>query len=326
MAKKSDKKILITRKFPYPLFDILNENFHIEYLNNEEPLPRQTLLKLIRYCDGVVCSLNDKIDEKLIRNSKHLKIISTYSVGYDHIDLRYTRKRNIVVTNTPDVLTDSTADLTIGLLLSVARNINVGHSLIFSKKWKQSWTPNFLLGSELKDKTLGIIGYGRIGEAVAKRAIGFGMKVIYYNRIRIEKSKENLYNVNYSTLDEVLSSSDFVSIHASLNTDSFHLVNKKTLKLMKPTSYLINTSRGQLIDESALFHSLKNYDIAGAALDVFEVEPLNLRNKFLKLNNVVFTPHIGSATNEARFRMSDISARNILNFFLGKKPIYSVDS
>ena len=325
MAKKLNKKILITRKFPYPLLKLLDENFHIEYFDNEDPLPRKTLVKSIQDCDGVVCSLNDKLDEKLLQQSKRLKIISTYSVGYDHIDLKYAQKSNIVVTNTPDVLTDSTADLTIGLLLAIARNINIGHSIIFSKKWTESWSPNFLLGSELKDKTLGIVGYGRIGEAVAKRATSFGMKIVYYNRTRIKKSIENLHNVKYSTLDEVLSSSDFVSIHASLNSDSFHIINEAKLKLMKSTSYLINTSRGSLIDENALFHSLENCGIAGAALDVFEVEPINLRSKFLKLNNVVFTPHIGSATNEARFRMSDISARNVLNFFLGKKPISLVD-
>ena len=262
----------------------------------------------------------------MIVATKKLRVISSYSVGYDHIDIDTATRYGICVTYTPEVLTETTADLAFTLLLTTARRITEADVLVRSGQWRSGWKYDFMLGSDINGKTLGIIGLGRIGSAVAKRSNGFKMRVLYHDRNRLPIEKEDELAVEYRSLEDLLKESDFVSIHLPLNNDTFHLFNEQKLKLMKPTSYLINTARGSIIDEKALIRALKQKWIAGAGLDVFETEPISRNNLLLKMNNIVLAPHVGSSTTETREKMAEVAAMNLLNVLNGKKPLYEVKS
>jgi glyoxylate reductase len=255
----------------------------------------------------------------------NLKVISTYSTGYDHIDIGEATKRGIYVTTTGNILSEATADLTFALILALSRKIVEGHLYIIEGRWKNGWTPDLFLGSNTYGSTLGILGLGNIGTAVAKRANGFNMNIIYNNRHQLPKSIEKKLNATFVTFDQLLENSDFLSIHTSFNKDNFHLIDSKELKKMKKTSFLINTSRGGIINESSLIKALKNKWIAGAGLDVFEKEPLPNQNELSKLKNVILLPHLGSATVQTRERMSKVAAINLYNILAKKKPLYIVN-
>jgi len=321
----SKKKVLITRKFPGRILDILQDSFDIILHDSEFPLSRKQLLEYSHDVDGIICSHSDDIDYDFITSCTNLKVISTFSVGYDHIDIKTATKKGIYVTNTPDVLTDATADLTIALLLTLTRRLDQSQTIMKNKKWINAGAPNFLLGTELNNKIFGIIGFGRIGMAVSKRAQSFGMDIIYNNRTRFDVAKELKFNITYKNLDELLKTSDVISIHVDLNKSTLKFINYEKLCLMKPNSYLINTSRGQVIDEKSLIKILLEDKISGAALDVFENEPLSVDDEIFNLKNIILTPHIGSATFEARSKMGEICALDVFSVLSSKTPSHLVN-
>lgn len=315
---KKDYTILVTRQIPEPGLEILRKNFKNVIVNTKDRnLTRKELLKQVKDIDALLCLLNDKIDAEVISNMKKCKVISNYAVGFNNIDVAEATKQGIIVTNTPGVLTDATADLTWALILAVTRRIVEADKFVRQGKFK-GWAPMLLLGSELAGKTLGIIGAGRIGTAVGLRAKGFKMKVIYFNTNRNEVLEEET-GAKKVSLKTLLKNSDIVTIHVPLTPKTKHLIGEKELNLMKKTSFLINTSRGEVVDEKALIKALKTGKIAGAGLDVFELEPF-IPKELKELNNVVLTPHIGSATVEARKKMAIVAAENIVKVLLGKIP------
>jgi glyoxylate reductase len=315
-------KVFITRKLSQIAFDLLyKNNIPFDYYKKDKPIPRSILLKKVKKCNALISLLTEKIDKELIDKMSNCKIIANYAVGYNNIDIEYAKKKNIVVTNTPDVLTDSTADLTMALVLACARRLSEGERLIQAYEYK-GWKPKLLLGTELKGKTFGILGAGRIGTAVAVRAAGFGVKILYSDKsqnYRIEKTT----GAKKVTIETLLKKSDFISVHLPLNKNTFHFLNKNRLGLMKPESILINTSRGEVMDEKALIRILKEDKIKSVGLDVFENEP-EVNPELLKFNNVVILPHLGSATIETRNSMAELAAKNVVSVLKGKSPITPV--
>lgn len=314
------KIVFVTKKLSFkeiallePYFEVISLNSYNELFNHPKFSTAFALLSFV----------TDPITSTEINNfPTSLKVISNCAVGYNNISINTCQEKNIIVTNTPGVLTNATADLTFALLLALSRRLLEGHKMIIENNF-HGWEPDMLLGTELSGKTLGIIGLGRIGLAVAKRAKAFGMDIIYYNRnIRSAEldEKENIY---YQPFEELLKSADFISIHTSLNDYSKHLITEKELKLMKKTSFIINTSRGECIKEFDLVEALKNKEIAGAALDVFEFEP-KITEALKFFDNVILTPHIGSATFETRGKMVEIACQNLINVALDKEPISRV--
>jgi glyoxylate reductase len=290
-------------------------------LNNKtQPPSRKELLKNVVGKAGILCMLTDHIDAHVMdKASSNLKVISSYSTGFEHIDVKEATERGIYVTYTGDILAEATADLTFALILACARNIISAHEYVKNKKWKSAWSPDLMLGYNIHGTTLGIIGMGRIGSAVARRARGFDMKVIYHNRKRNQQLESEL-NATYAGLDELLTQSDFVSIHTTLNNASHQLIDSTKLRLMKKTAFLINTARGQVVKEVDLVRTLKHNQIAGAGLDVFETEPLLRSNPLVKMKNVVLLPHLGSATYQTRSKMAEVAARNLLDVLAEKEP------
>ena len=316
-------KVFITRRIPEKGIELLKEKFELEIWDKITPPPREVLEEKAREVDALVTLLTDKIDKEFLDKAERIRIIAQYAVGYDNIDVEYATKKGIYVTNTPGVLTDSTADLTFALLLAITRRIVESHNFVTSGEWEKygtGWHPLLLLGMELKDKVLGVIGFGRIGRAVAKRARAFGMKIIYYDVVRAPEEIEKELDAKYVSLEELLKTSDVVTIHTPLTKETYHLLNEEKLRLMKPTAYLVNTARGAIIDTDALAKILREKRIAGAALDVFEQEPLPKDHPLNKLDNVILTPHIGSATWTARNAMAEIVAMNLIDFLEKRVP------
>jgi glyoxylate reductase len=321
------KKIFITRKIN-PVGIELLKNYYDVILNDRTKSPSKNLMiQKVKNVYGILCTLSERIDSDIMDAAgSNLKVISTFSTGYDHIDIREATKRGIYVTNTGNILSEATADLTFSLILALSRKIVEGHSYIINGKWKKGWAPDLFLGSNIYGSTLGILGLGNIGSAVAKRAKGFNMKIIYNNRHQLSKPIEEQLNATFMSFDQLLQNSDFLSIHTSFERDNFHLIDSKELKKMKKKSFLINTSRGSIINETSLIKALKNKWIAGAGLDVFEIEPLPKHNKLLKLKNVILLPHLGSATVQTRNQMSEVAAINLHNILSNKKPIFLVNT
>jgi len=272
--------------------------------------------------DGLFCMLTDQIDSKLIKQAKKLKVISNMAVGYNNIDIEAAKENGIVVTNTPDVLTETTADLTFSLLMASSRRIVEASEYLRNGEWK-TWSPMNLTGQDIYGSTLGIIGLGRIGAAVARRARGFSMDVIYHNR-RPKIEAENELDLKYVELDELLRRSDFVCLMVPFSPDTKNLIGERELSLMKNTAILINTARGGIVDELALYNALVRGDIWGAGLDVFEQEPVPLDHPLLTLPNVTTLPHIGSASIQTRMKMAELAAENLLLALQNKRPKYVV--
>ncbi len=287
-------------------------------------MPKKLLISKIKDKDGLICYPYDTIDSDVINAGINLKAISTYSVGYDHIDVKTASRRGIVIGYTPEVLTRATADLTMALMLSLFRRIPEGDKLIRNNKWRTTFGPYEFLGTDLYKKTLGIFGMGRIGKAVAKRASGFEMDVIYHNRTRLSKKEERELGVKYVSSDNMFRTSDVISIHTPHTTQTHEVVNLKLLKKMKKTAFLINTSRGKIINEKDLAMALERKMIAGAGLDVFQKEPIDSKNPITKMDNVILMPHSGSATVETRKKMAEIAIKNLALGLSGRKPIYQV--
>jgi len=313
-------KVYVTRIIPEPGLSMLKECCDVEVHNSKEwPPSRQELIEKVRDKDALLCLLTDKIDAEVMDAAPNLKVISTYSVGFDHIDVAEATKRGIYVTHTPGVLTDAVAEFTVGLILAVTRRIVEADKVIRSGQWDKPWNPYFLTGPELKGKTVGLVGLGRIGVATAKRLSSFDVKLVYYD-VERRWDVESILNMEYMDLDTLLSVSDIVSIHVPLTKDTYHLINEERLRRMKKTAYLINTARGPVVDTDALVKALREGWIAGAALDVFEQEPLPPDHPLTKFDNVVLAPHIASATIEARQRMAELAARNLISVLKGEMP------
>lgn len=311
-------KVFVTRKIPKIGLDILEKECEVKVNPHDRVLTKEELMDEVKEIDGLLCLLTDIIDEKIININPHLKIISNYAVGYNNIDIEAATRRGIMVTNTPGVLTETTADLAWALLMSIARRIVEADKFIREGKFK-GWSPMLFLGSDIHHSTLGIIGLGRIGKAVAKRAKGFGMKILYTGIKRASKEIEDELGAEFVSLNKLLSSSDFITIHTPLLPETHHLISEKELKMMKRSAYLINTARGPLIDEKALVRALRERRIAGAALDVYENEP-NLTPGLSELDNVVIVPHIGSASIPTREKMATMAATNLVAGLINKIP------
>jgi glyoxylate reductase len=319
------KKVYLTRTIPEPALSILSKECDIVVNKKPSPPTKKEIIINIRNMDAILCTLSDTIDGEIMDAAgSNLKVISSYSTGYDHIDIEEANRRGIYVTFTSDVLADATADLTFALILSTARRVIEADKFVRKKQWKFGWTPNLFLGSDVNGMTLGIFGLGSIGAAVARRATGFNMKILYYNRNRVVHQLNHPI-ANYVDINTLLKESDFLSIHATLNKDSFHFFNEVKFRKMKKTAFLINTSRGQIIYERDLIKALKNKWISGAALDVYEKEPISFSNPLLRMQNVIILPHIGSATYQVRSKMARVAAENLLNVLKGIEPLYVVN-
>ena len=312
-------KVLVTRKFFDEAIDLIKTVADVEiYPSEEDPIPREVLLDKVQDIDGLLPMLTDRVDQTLLDRGKRLKVVSNYAVGYNNIDVNEATKHGVMVTNTPDVLTDTTADCAFMLLMAISRRLVEVDKFVREGKWVKAWGPKMLLGSDITGKTLGIIGLGRIGKAVVPRAKGFNMKILYHNR-NPDPEAEKL-GVEYRSMDEILAESDYISLHVPLNDNTKHLIGEPELKKMKKTAYLINTSRGPVVDEKALTKALKENRIAGAGLDVLYEEPTNPKNPLLKLDNVIVAPHIGSATIETRLAMAMKAATNLTAALKGEQP------
>ena len=313
------KRVFVTRKIPDEGLRRITEKFDTIVWDSKEPPSIQEIVQNAEDCDGLVTLLSDPIGPDVINKLPKLKVIAQYAVGYDNIDIPLATKRKIAVTNTPGVLTETTADLTWALLMAASRRIAEADRYIRDKKWDVAWGPELLLGTDIFGATLGIVGMGRIGQSVARRASGFNMKILYYSRTRNE-SIENELDVKHVDLHTLLRESDIVTLHIPLNSETHHLISKTEFELMKEDSILVNTSRGKVVDESALYNALKVGHIGSAGLDVFQEEPISKDSPLLDLHNIVISPHIGSASKNTRAIMSRMCAENLIAALDGNMP------
>jgi glyoxylate reductase len=311
-------KVLIAQKILPEALDYLKEHTDYEIGSTDRTLTKKEIIKKVNDKEGLLSLLVNTIDKDVIDSAPSLKIIANCAVGYDNIDIRHAQKKGILVTNTPGVLTETTADLTWALIFAVARIIPQSDRFIREKKFK-GWKLDLFLGKEITGKRLGIIGMGRIGKAVALRAQAFRMETIYFDPHRLNPEEEKTYKASFCPLDELFSSADIITIHASLNPQTFHLISKEKITLINKEAILINVARGPIIDEKALADALERRKIWGAGLDVYEREP-EIEEKLLSLDNVVLLPHTGSATYETRLKMALMASRNLVQALKGEKP------
>ena len=311
-------KILVTGIIPDEVMRLLKIEHDVKANFEDRPMDRKDIMSCIEEMDGLLCMITDTIDKELFQRARNLKMVANFGVGYDNIDINEATARNIPVSNTPHVLTDATADIAFTLIMAAGRRVVEGDRITREGQFK-FWAPFHFLGTQITGKTLGIIGLGRIGKAVAKRAKGFDMKVIYNNRKRLNVSEEGRLMAEFRDFDSILLNSDFLSVHVPLTKDTHHLISKRELGLMKESAYLINTARGPVVDEKALLEALKDKEIAGAGLDVYENEPA-LTPGLTELDNVTLLPHVGSATLETRSRMAGLAGENLLEGLGGTCP------
>ncbi len=319
----SQPKIYITRRLPIAL-DSLHQTARVEIWPERQPPPYEMLLDKVKQVDGLLCLLTDRIDKPLIEAGASLKVISQMAVGYDNINIAAATTRGIPVGNTPGVLTDATADFAWALLMAAARRVVEADKFARAGEWK-TWEPDLLLGASVAGATLGIVGFGRIGQAIARRASGFDMRVLYYSRHRCSAELERSLGVEYREFEDLLQASDFVTIHTSFSQDSYHLFDERQFALMKSSAILINTARGGIVNPEALYRALSSGKIAGAALDVTEPEPIPSDSPLLSLENLVIAPHIGSASRQTREKMAEIALDNLIAGLKGDRLPYCVN-
>ena len=312
--------VIVTRKLPDVIETRMMELFETCLNLEDTPMSKAELSAAVAEADVLVPTVTDRIDSKILSQAgDNLKLIASFGTGIDHIDFAAAKKRNITVTNTPGVLTEDTADMTMALILAVPRRLSEGERLVRAEKW-DGWGPTLMLGHRIWGKRLGIVGMGRIGQAVAHRARGFGLSIHYHNRRRVHPETESELKATFwESLDQMLAHMDIISINCPHTPATFHLLSERRLKLVKPHAYIVNTSRGEVIDEKALTRMLASGEIAGAGLDVFEHEPA-VNPKLLNLENVVLLPHMGSATLEGRLDMGEKVIVNIKTFADGHTP------
>jgi glyoxylate reductase len=304
------KKVLCTRVLPEPGLRLLRQRVDLSVHEENRPMSRQELIERIQDKDGLICLLSDNIDKPVFDAAPHLKIAANYAVGYNNIDIATATERGIPVTNTPDVLTQTTADLAFALILSCARRIVEADRFMRDGQFN-GWEPMLMLGQDVHDKTIGIIGFGRIGQAVAQRAQGFNMRILCNDIEPVPEKRARRYKAEFTTLKKLLSQSDYVCLHVPLTKETRHLMSDKEFSIMKNTAYLINVSRGPVVDEKALVRALKKKKIAGTALDVYENEP-HCERELIDMKNTVLVPHIGSASVETRTHMALMVAHDVI--------------
>ncbi|MCW3979217.1 MAG: glyoxylate reductase [Candidatus Bathyarchaeota archaeon] len=316
----SKPKVYVTRQLFDEAIEILERHAHVEVFEGvDNAIPRELLLSKVTDVDGLLPLLTETIDAEVMDAGEKLRVISNCAVGFNNIDVDAATERGIYVTNTPGILTDTTADCAFALLMAAARRIPEADRHVRAKKWIHAWGPRMFIGTDIHGKTLGILGLGRIGSAIAKRAKGFNMEIIYYDVSRREDLEREL-GISYKPLYSVIAESDFLSLHVPLSETTHHMIGEEQLAIMKRTAFLINTSRGPVVDERALYGALRDGVIAGAGLDVFEEEPVDHGSPLLRLDNVVITPHIASASVETRTRMAVTAAANLVSVLQGREP------
>lgn len=315
-------RIYVARRLPQPALNLLSQHTRMTLWPGELPPPRAVLMKEVAEVDGLLALLTDRVDGELLDAAPSLRVVSNYAVGYDNVDVPAATARRVLVTNTPDVLTETTADFAFALMLAVARRLGEAERYVKTGQWR-TWGPEILLGRDLYGATLGIVGMGRIGRAVAKRARGFDMRVLYYSATR-RPQDERPGEFEYASLAQLLAESDFISLHCPLNNDTYHLIDKAALELLKPGAVLINTARGPVIDTRALVEALRQKPIF-AALDVTDPEPLPADHPLIELPNAMVVPHIASATVQTRTRMAMMAAENLLAALRGERPRHLVN-
>lgn len=313
-------KVIVTRRLPEPVETRMRELFDVELNESDEKMDTETLVNAIKRADVLVSTLGDVIDQKMLAQAgDDLRLIANYGAGFDHIDVQTALKRGIMVSNTPGVLTDDTADMTMAMILAVPRRLREGTMLMQQGDW-QGWSPTALMGHRIGGKRLGILGMGRIGQAVAHRAKAFGLQIHYHNRRRLHLDTEASLEATYwESFDQMLARVDILSIHCPHTPGTFHLLNARRLKLMKPSAFVINTARGEIVDENALTRMLRAGELAGAGLDVFE-HGNDINPRLRGLDNVLLLPHMGSATVEGRIEMGEKVIINIKTFADGHRP------
>jgi len=312
------RSVLVTYPLPEEAVRMARARAHVEIHTQTTSLSRDDLIARLRGCHGLICLITDVIDEALLAACPDLRVVSNVAVGYNNVDVAAATRRGVVVTNTPDVLTDTTADFAWSLLMATARRVIEGDRYVREGKWKQ-WDFGLLLGADIHGKTLGVVGFGRIGRAMARRALGFNMRVLYQDAIPADADAERELKATRVDLPTLLRDSDFVTVHTPLMPETRHLINASSLKAMKKTAYLINASRGPVVDEGALVQALQDGWIAGAGLDVFENEP-QVHPELIGLANVVLAPHIASASHDTRLKMATLAVENCLAVLEGKTP------
>lgn len=316
-------KVYLTRTLPPAVIERLQRDTLLTLNPLEQAATKAEIIAGLRGQDVLLCNITDRIDAEIIAAAPALKAIVNFGVGFNHIDVAAATARKIPVTNTPGVLTEATADLAFGLLLSAARRIGEGERHVRARQWS-GWEPLQLLGADVSGATLGLLGFGRIGQAMARRAQGFGMRVVYWNRTRLPADEETARHVTYLAKEELLRQADFISLHVAYTPETHHLLGAADFSHMKPTAYVINTARGTVIDEAALVRALRTGRIAGAGLDVYEREPA-LDEGLYGLENVVLAPHLGSATVGVRTKMGLIAVDNLLAACRGERPPHCVN-
>ncbi len=315
-------KVFITRRIPEEGIRILeNEGIYVEIFPYDRMPTKEELMHGVKDADALISLLTDRIDRDVIDHGKKLRVIGNYAVGYNNIDVEYARKKGIAVVNTPDVLTETTADLAFSLILAAARRVVEGDKFVRKGKFK-GWAPLLLLGKEVYGSTLGILGAGRIGQAVARRAKCFNMRILYYSRSR-KPAFEKETHAKFVSLEELLKNSDVLTIHVPLTGETHHMIGERELGLMKNDAIIVNTARGEVIDENALIKYLRAGKFFAVALDVFENEP-QINGELLEFENVIITPHIGSATRKTRVKMAEMVCSDVLRVLKGEEPLHRV--
>jgi lactate dehydrogenase-like 2-hydroxyacid dehydrogenase len=315
----SRQRVFVARRIPDAGLARIVESCSADVWDDELPPPRDELLRRVAGCDGVLTLLTDRVDDGLLDAAgTSLRVVSNYAVGFDNVDVPACTRRGIPVGNTPGALTETTADLAWALLMAAARRVAEGDRYVRAGRWR-TWGPQLLLGGDVHGATLGIVGFGRIGQAVARRAAGFDMTVLYWSRTRAERGVERELGATFVELDELLARSDFVTLHVSLNDETRHLIDRPALERMKPSAVLVNTARGPVVDQAALADALREGGIAAAALDVTDPEPMEPDDPLLQLENCLVVPHIASASFATRGKMAEMAAANLLAGLRGER-------
>ena len=311
-------RVYVTRRLPGGALPLLAQGVDLQVWDGELPPPREDLIRQAATCDALLTLLTDRVDEELLAAAPQLLVVSNMATGFDNVDVAAASRRNVLVTRTPGVLSETVADFTFALILAAARRVAEADRYVRKGLWK-SWGPEVMLGQDVHGATLGIVGLGDVGAEVARRGRGFGMRVVYHSRTP-RPALERRYRLEYLPLDELLRQADFVSLHTPLTDQTNHLIGRRELDLMKPTAVLVNTGRGPLVQEAALYEALTEGKIAAAALDVADPEPMAPDNSLLTLDNVIVTPHIASVSVATRSRMAMLAAQNLLTALQGRVP------
>jgi len=316
------KHVFISNVLPQAARDLIPKDVSVDYNETDTPLPKSELMTRLRGKDGLICQIITTVDDEVLAQAPSLRVVANVAVGYNNIDVAAARRRGVVVTNTPDVLTETTADFAWTLLMAAARRVVEADRFARSGRWTR-WQWDLLWGADVHGKTLGIVGFGRIGRAVARRALGFDMRVLYHDAVRADAAAERELRAAPTDLATLLRESDFVTLHTNLTAETRHLIDARTLRTMKPSAILVNASRGPVVDEAALARALREGWIAAAGLDVFEEEP-TIHPDLLPLTNVVMAPHIASASGETRLAMATLAVKNCLAVLEGQPPLTPV--